>query len=122
MRRLLALVVVLALTALPCWASEPDSWAWITNGGPLFSVSVSTVSATASPLSGASCFRVSCTVSPVYFRACAGTPCTAVAGTDSILSTPPAEKVCLRVGTSVLAFVVSAGSGTCSILSLAPSP
>ncbi len=122
MRRLFVLLVAVALVALPCWASEPDSFQWLTVGPPLFSVSVSTVSATASPLNGASCYRVSCTVSPVYFRACTGTPCTAVAGSDSILSTPPAERVCLRVGTSALAFVVSAGSGTCSILSLAPSP
>ncbi len=121
MRRLLPLLAAVLLAALPVRASEPDSWAWLTVGPPLFSIAVSTVSATASPLNGASCYRVSCTVSPVYFRAGVA-PLTAVAGSDSILSTPPAERVCLRAGTSALAFVLSAGSGTCSILSLAPAP
>jgi hypothetical protein len=119
MRRLLLLALL--LSAPVALATDVDNWSWLTTGAPIYSVSVSTVSATASPLNGGACYRVACTVSPVYFRACVGTPCTAVSGSDSVLSTPPAERLCLRAGTTALAFVAGT-SGTCSILSLAPSP
>lgn len=118
MRRFFALLVLLLL-ALPATASDADSWAWYTPGPPISMVAVSTTSASTGTLAGAACYRVACSAS-VFFRV--GTlPLTALT-TDSILQTPPAERVCLRAGANGMAFIVATGTATCTVLSLAPSP
>jgi hypothetical protein len=100
-------------------ASDASAWSWCTAGPPLATVSVSTVSASATGLSGGACFRVACSAA-VNFRV--GTaPLTALTS-DSILPSPWVERICLRNGYNAIAFVTAAGTATCTVLSLAPAP
>ncbi len=119
MRRLLALLVAVALVALPCWASEPDQWAWPLSGAPISTVSVSTVSASTGALSGATCYRLSCSTA-VFWRV-GVLPLTA-AVTDNYLAAGVVERLCLRASYNGIAFVTAAGTGTCTVNTYAPSP
>ena len=92
---------------------------YVKTGAPTFSASASTVSAAATGLTAGACYRVACTAT-VYFRSGAGTP-TALT-TDNPFFGPAVEKVCLPSTDTALAFVTTAGTGTCAGTVLAVTP
>ncbi len=116
MRRFLALLVAVAL---PCFAAEPDLSQWLVGGAPISTVSVSTTSASTPALSGGTCYRVACSTA-VLFRT-GVLPLTALT-TDNYLPANWVERVCLRSGYNGVAFVTSAGTGTCTVNSYASAP
>src|SRR5512147_1675298 len=84
----------------------------VKSGAPNATASTSAVSAATSALTAGGCYRVACT-STTYFRTGTGTP-TALT-TDNPIFGPAIEKVCLQSTDTVIAFVQSAGTGTCIV-------
>lgn len=119
MRKLVAsLVSAAALLAGAALAADPGQFAYPIQGAPIASVSTSAVSASAA-LNGGTCYRVACNTT-VFWRV-GVLPLTALT-TDNPFYGPAVELICLRNGYNGIAFVMTAGTGSCVINSYAPSP
>lgn len=105
-----------------------DALGYLTNGqaGQTYSpavptnVAVSTTSAAATGLTAGSCLRISCGSSTAYYRTGSATP-TAVT-TDNELPSAAVERFCLRSTETAIAFILSSGTGTCRVSTVATSP
>jgi hypothetical protein len=92
---------------------------YTTAGAPAASVSISAASAVATGLTAGATYRVACTVS-CFYRTGSGTP-TALTS-DSLFIGPAVEYIGLKTGSTAIAFITSAGTGTCTVTLLTAAP
>lgn len=92
---------------------------YITAGAPAATVSISTVTAAATGLTAGSCYRVACSVA-CFFRTGSGTP-TALTSDASFFG-PAVERICLKTGSTAIAFITATGTGTCSVNLMTDTP
>jgi hypothetical protein len=92
---------------------------YVKTGAPTFTAAVSTTSAAVTSLTAGGCYRITCSTT-TSFRTGTGTPVALT--TDSDLFGPSVEKVCLPATDTAIAFVTTAGTGTCKGSLLAVTP
>jgi hypothetical protein len=87
----------------------------IKTGAPNATVSTSAVSAAATGLTAGLCYRIACSA-PVFFRTGTGTPVALT--TDNAIFGPAVEKVCMQAADTAVAFIMAAGTGSCTVATL----